>query len=122
MRHPRNGSILPGVFYFWKGERPRDQDAPEFEGTGEIKLESVDRANGYYIVTRSNSPEHFHVKTSGIYLRADPGTRPCWTARTPPSVRHSFSGESRNGGPWQLLKRVATHRPASPTRVATIDA
>jgi len=64
-----------GVFYFWKGERPRDQDAPEFEGTGEIKLESVDRANGYYIVTRSNSPEHFHVKTSGIYLRADPGDK-----------------------------------------------
>ena len=27
---------------------------------------------GYYIVTRSNEPEHFHVKTSGIYLRADP--------------------------------------------------
>ena len=43
-----------GIFYFWKGERPRDPNAPEFEGTGEITLESVDRANGYYIVTRSN--------------------------------------------------------------------
>ena len=64
-----------GIFYFWKGERPRDPNAPEFEGTGEIKLESVDRANGYYIVTRSNAPEHFHVKTSGIYLRADPGDK-----------------------------------------------
>jgi hypothetical protein len=65
----------PGIFYFWKGERPRDANAPEFEGTGEIKLESVDRANGYYIVTRANAPEHFHVKTSGIYLRADPGDK-----------------------------------------------
>ena len=64
-----------GIFYFWKGERPRDQNAPEFEGTGEITLELVDRANGYYIVTRSNEPEHFHVKTSGIYLRADPGDK-----------------------------------------------
>ena len=64
-----------GIFYFWKGERPRDTNAPEFEGTGEITLESVDRANGYYIVTRSNVAEHVHVKTSGIYLRADPGDK-----------------------------------------------
>ena len=64
-----------GIFYFWKGERPRDPNAPEFEGTGEITLESVDRANGYYIVTRSNVAEHVHVKTSGIYLRADPGDK-----------------------------------------------
>jgi hypothetical protein len=61
-----------GIFYFWNGERPRDPNAPELEGTGEIKLESVDRANGYYIVTPSNATEHVHVKTSGIYLRADP--------------------------------------------------
>src|SRR5262245_38637645 len=33
-----------GIFYFWKGERPRDPDAPEIEGTGEIKVEDVDRA------------------------------------------------------------------------------
>jgi len=43
----------PGVFYFWKGERPRHPDAPQLEGTGEIKLESVDRASGYWI-TRSD--------------------------------------------------------------------
>src|SRR5262245_44466587 len=28
-----------GVFYYWKGERPRHPDAPQLEGTGEIKLE-----------------------------------------------------------------------------------
>jgi hypothetical protein len=61
-----------GIFYFWKGERPRDPNAPELEGTGEIKLESVDRANGYYLGTISNGSEHIRVKTSGIYLRADP--------------------------------------------------
>ena len=37
-----------GIFYFWKGERPRHPDAPQLEGTGEIKLESVDRADGYF--------------------------------------------------------------------------
>lgn len=61
-----------GVFYFWKGERPRHPNAPELEGTGEILLESVDRANGYFI-TRSDGMATFLAKTSGIYLRADPG-------------------------------------------------
>lgn len=60
-----------GIFYFFRGERPRNPDAPEIEGTGEIKLESVDRANGYYL-TRSYGANAFHAKTSGVYLRADP--------------------------------------------------
>jgi hypothetical protein len=60
------------IFYFWKGERPRDPDAPELEGTGEIKLESVDRASGYF-TTRSDGADAFHARTSGIYVRADPG-------------------------------------------------
>ena len=61
-----------GIFYFWKGERPRLPNAPELEGTGEIKLESIDRANGYF-TTRSDGAQAFHARTSGIYLRADPG-------------------------------------------------
>ncbi|HEV2370769.1 MAG TPA: TIR domain-containing protein [Streptosporangiaceae bacterium] len=61
-----------GVFYFWKGERPRDPNAPQLEGTGEIKLESVDRAGGYW-TTRSEGAGAFHARTSGVYLRADPG-------------------------------------------------
>jgi len=60
-----------GIFYFWKGERPRDPNAPQLEGTGEIKLESVDRAAGYW-TTRSEDADPFHARTSGIYLRADP--------------------------------------------------
>jgi hypothetical protein len=60
-----------GILYFWKGERPRQPDAPELEGTGEIKLESVDRASGYW-TTRSVGADPFHTRTSGIYLRADP--------------------------------------------------
>jgi hypothetical protein len=60
------------IFYFWKGERPRQPNAPELEGTGEIKLESVDRASGYF-TTRSDGADAFRARTSGIYLRADPG-------------------------------------------------
>jgi hypothetical protein len=60
----------PGIFYFWNGERPRDPDAPQLEGTGEIKLDSVDHAGGYFI-TRSAGGDSFHARTSGIYVRAD---------------------------------------------------
>jgi hypothetical protein len=63
-----------GIFYFWKGERPRHPNAPQLEGTGEIKLESIDRANGYWI-TRSDGADAFIARTSGIYLRADPGDK-----------------------------------------------
>jgi hypothetical protein len=60
-----------GVFYYWNGERPRDPDAPQLYGTGEILLESIDRAAGYW-TTRSDGPEGVNARTSGIYLRADP--------------------------------------------------
>ena len=36
-----------GVFYYWSGERPRNPNAPQLWGTGEITVESTDRANGY---------------------------------------------------------------------------
>jgi hypothetical protein len=61
-----------GVFYFWRGERPRHPNAPQIEGTGEIALESVDRAGGYW-TTRSSDADALYARTSGIYVRADPG-------------------------------------------------
>jgi hypothetical protein len=60
-----------GVFYYWKGERPRHPNAPQVDGTGEIKIESVDRAAGYW-TTRSDSDPTVSARTSGVYLRADP--------------------------------------------------
>ena len=60
-----------GIFYYWKGERPRHANAPEFNGTGEIRLESADRAAGYW-TTRSDSDAQINERTSGIYVRADP--------------------------------------------------
>jgi hypothetical protein len=60
----------PSVFYFWNGERPRHPNAPQLEGTGEIRLETPDRAAGYWI-TRSEIDPTLHERTSGIYLRAN---------------------------------------------------
>jgi hypothetical protein len=60
-----------GVFYYWKGERPRHPNAPQLEGTGEIRIESPDRAAGYF-TTRSDTDREVNARTSGVYLRADP--------------------------------------------------
>jgi hypothetical protein len=61
-----------GIFYYWKGERPRDPNAPQLDGTGEIRLESVDRAAGYFI-TRAESRPRMNARTAGVYCRAEPG-------------------------------------------------
>jgi hypothetical protein len=60
-----------GIFYYFKGERPRHPNAPQLDGTGEIRIESVDRAAGYF-TTRSDADPKVNARTSGVYLRADP--------------------------------------------------
>ena len=60
-----------GVFYYWNGERPMQADAPRLEGTGEIQLESADRAAGFF-TTRSDAHPNLTARTSGVYMRADP--------------------------------------------------
>ena len=57
-----------GVFYHWEGERPRDPNAPQLEGTGEIRLESADRASGYFTTRAVNDPSL--ARTAGVYWRA----------------------------------------------------
>ena len=59
-----------GIFYYWNGERPRHANAPKLDGTGEIKIESADRAAGYF-TTRSDTDPQLSERTSGVYLRAD---------------------------------------------------
>jgi predicted nucleotide-binding protein with TIR-like domain len=61
----------PSILYFWNGERPRHPNAPQLEGTGEIRLEETDRASGYW-TTRSETDAQLHERTAGVYLRADP--------------------------------------------------
>jgi hypothetical protein len=61
----------PRVFYYYNGERPRHPNAPQLEGTGEIRLEGADRASGYWI-TGSATDAQLRERTSGIYVRARP--------------------------------------------------
>jgi hypothetical protein len=60
-----------GVFYYWKGERPLDVDCPQLYGTGEIRMESAERASGYWTTRVDKHPE-VDGRTSGDYVRADP--------------------------------------------------
>lgn len=60
-----------GVFYYWKGERPMDPNAPQLDGTGEIRLESADRASGYF-TTRADTHPKVNARTAGVYWRTDP--------------------------------------------------
>ena len=60
-----------GVFYYWKGERPLDPNAPQLHGTGEIKMESADRASGYFTTLSETQPE-VNARTAGVYIRAEP--------------------------------------------------
>jgi hypothetical protein len=74
-----------GIFYFHRGERPRHADAPRFEGTGEIKLESPSHAAGEYTIRLDDHGPG--VRTSGVYLRADPGDWAVLDSGTPDERR-----------------------------------
>jgi hypothetical protein len=43
----------------------------QLEGTGEIRVETADRATGYW-TTRSDRDPGLNARTAGVYLRADP--------------------------------------------------
>ena len=60
-----------GIFYYWNGERPRDPNAPRLDGTGEILMESADRAAGYW-TTHADIRPKVNARTSGVYWRAQP--------------------------------------------------
>ena len=59
-----------GIFYYWNGERPLDPDSPQLYGTGEIRVDSAERASGYW-TTRADKRPEVDVRTSGVYWRAD---------------------------------------------------
>ncbi len=62
----------PGLFYYARGERPLDPNAPQFDGTGEIRVESAERASGYFTTHMDTDPGG-SARTAGVYWRADPG-------------------------------------------------
>src|SRR5438477_10354359 len=60
-----------GVFYYWKGERPLHPNAPQLYGTGEIRMETAERAAGYF-TTHADTHPKVNARTAGVDLRADP--------------------------------------------------
>jgi hypothetical protein len=88
-----------GVFYYWNGERPRDPNAPQLYGTGEIRMESVDRATGYWTTRASNDPE-LNARTAGVYWRADPADL---TVLDGPDDRKRAELISERLGRWKAL-------------------
>jgi len=64
----------PSGAFCWKGERPLDANAPQLDGTGEIRMEmeSAERASGYF-TTHADTHPRASSRTAGVYWRADPG-------------------------------------------------
>lgn len=91
-----------GLYYYWRGERPLDPDAPEMHGRGEIKLESPERAAGYF-TTLSDTDPAVRVKTSGIYLRAD---RDDWAVLDGPDDRARAALIAERLERWKGIRNV----------------
>ncbi len=65
----REGDDGASIFYYWRGERPRDANAPQIEGTGEFRAETSDHGAGYF-TTFASGDSSFLARTSGLYWRA----------------------------------------------------
>jgi hypothetical protein len=91
-----------GVFYHWQGERPRDPNAPQLDGTGEIRLESVDRAAGYWTTRAADDPE-VNARTSGVYWRAEPADM---SVMDGPDDRQRAALISERLGQWKAITNV----------------
>jgi hypothetical protein len=89
-----------GIFYYWKGERPLHQDAPQLEGTGEIRLESADRATGYF-TTRADA-QKVNTRTAGVYWRAD--SADCLTIMDGRDNRQRAQLIAEQLGQWKTIK------------------
>ena len=48
-----------------------DPNAPQLEGTGEIRMETADHASGYW-TTRADTRAKVNERTAGVFWRADP--------------------------------------------------
>ncbi|HEX5139123.1 MAG TPA: TIR domain-containing protein [Planctomycetota bacterium] len=89
-----------GIFYYWKGERPLHPDAPQLEGTGAIRLESADRASGYW-TTRADRDPGVNARTSGVYLRAEPADMSILDGRDDQKRMELIAERLRN---WRAMK------------------
>jgi hypothetical protein len=91
-----------GVFYHWQGERPLDPDCPQLYGTGEIRMESAERASGYW-TTRADKQPDVDMRTSGVYWRAEPEDM---SVMDGPDVRKRGELIAERLGQWQSIKNA----------------
>ena len=108
-RPRRSTGTRPSVFYFWKGERPRHPNAPQLEGTGEIKVESADRATGYW-TTRSDRDATLNARTAGIYVRADAADLDVLDGGSEEERPSSSRSAWPSGSPWRTRSEQADSR------------
>ena len=57
-----------GIFYYWKGERPRDPNAPQAGRDGRNPAGVADRAAGYFTTCSEAST---NARTAGVHWRVD---------------------------------------------------
>jgi hypothetical protein len=67
--HPQFFDLTKSLVQHALDVRPRDPNAPQLDGTGEILLESADRGAGYFTTC---SDAGSNARTAGVYCRADP--------------------------------------------------
>jgi Predicted nucleotide-binding protein containing TIR-like domain len=91
-----------GVFYYWKGERPLDPNAPQLYGTAEIRLESAERASGYWTTRAEKNPE-VDERTAGAYWRARPEDM---TTLDGPDNRKRAELIAERLGQWKSIKNA----------------
>jgi len=90
----------PGIFYYWKGERPLHTNAPQLWGTGEIKLEAADQASGYW-TTRADAGPKVNARTSGVFLRAEPNDITIMNGRDDQKRKELIAVRLKH---WELVK------------------
>ncbi len=70
----RGGAREEGAFgslLLLERRTPLQPNAPKVEGTGEIKVESAERATGCF-TTHADMDPSVSARTVGVYLRTDP--------------------------------------------------
>ena len=107
-----------GIFYFWKGERPRHPDAPELEGPAR----SSSRASIARTVTSRLDPTGTTPFTRGQPASTSGPTRvivPCWTAMT---RRKGGADRAATRGVELVRKLLRSRRSLAPERASARSA
>jgi hypothetical protein len=111
----------PSARYWSEAARERDRPAsstsgwasalgtqmpPQLEGTGEIMVETADRATGYW-TTRSDRDPGRMPRTVGVYLRVDPVRRELIDPKDP-----AWTDEAASRRAFVIVRRAQDRQPS----------